>query len=239
MYIHHKLSALLYKLLVALLCSFGAWLTFETFGLTAWRVFVTYPLIVGAIYFLVSAIMAFWNYGQQKSGFCAMLEGALIIGFLTSSITVMVCYNFDWSHPSLQGAAAALVYATLPILVTCDYFLFVPKGHWQPIYPFYWLAFPIIYASMMVLTAEDLPVNTPWLYPLEFLNYKTGNFALLVQWFVFYSVAILIVGYILYVLDALMGGKVGKYIVLPRIKLVEIEDANPARTKPKSTKAKS
>lgn len=224
MYIRNSLAATVYRMLVAVLASLGLWMCFDSFGLTAWRILLTYVLLGTALYFGLLAIIGFITKEQRKQIVGSpMLEGALIIGLLTTSITTFVFMAQNWSHPALTGGAAALSYVTLPVLVIADWLIFLPKGRWQGIYPFYWLAFPTIYAALILLTAELWP-KVDLRYPLGFLDYQFYDIVRMIWVLIFYAVCVLIGGYGFYIIDALMSGKVGKHIVLPKIKLVEIED---------------
>ena len=223
MRIRNSLATAIYRLLVAILAALGAWMCFDSFGASAWRVFVTYVLLLAAIYFGVVAIIGFITKERKRQIVgLPMLEGALIIGLLTASITAFVFLAYGWSHPALTGAAAALSYVTLPVLVIADWLIFLPKGRWQGIYPFYWLAFPTIYTALILLTSELWPEAEPR-YPLEFLNYRLNDISRMIWALIFYAVCILSVGYLFYVIDALISGKAGKHVVLPKIRVVEIE----------------
>ena len=79
-----------------------------------------------------------------------------------------------------------------------------------------------MYVALMLFTAEIWPESIPR-YPLAFLDYWQYDLVRMIWTLIFYAVCILIVGYGLYIVDALMGGKVGRHVVLPKIKLIEIE----------------
>lgn len=222
MYIRNSLAMVIYRALVAILSALGVWMCFDKFGLEAWRVFLTYVLLVTAIYFGIMSIAGLWarKERRQLTG-SPVIEGALIISFLVASATTFVFMAHGWEHPVLNGGAAALSYVTLPVLIIADWLIFLPKGRWQGIYPFYWLAFPAIYIALILFTAE-IWTNTYLRYPLEFLDFRTFDIVRMIWALIFYAVCILIAGYIIYIIDALISGKVGKYIVLPKIKLVEV-----------------
>lgn len=237
MYIRNNLATSIYRLLIAILSILGVWMCFDRFGLSAWRVLLTYVLLVSALYFGILAVIGIAFRNRRKRILRSpMLEGALIISLLTTSITTFVFMANGWEHPVLIGGAAALSYVTLPLLMVANWLIFLPKGRWRGIFPFYWLAFPTIYVALMLFTAEVWPETIPR-YPLEFLDYWQYDLVRMIWTLILYAVCILIVGYVLCVLDALMGGKVGKHIVMPKIKLIEIDPAEKRRPKaPSSTK---
>lgn len=233
---------------MAILAGFGAWMYFDSFGLSAWRIFATYALLMTAIYFGILAIIGLATKERRKQIVSSsMIEGVLIISLLTVSVTMFVFMVHGWQQPTLSGPAAALSYVTLPVLVIADWAIFMPKGRWQGIYPFYWLAVPTIYAAAILFTAE-LWLDLDLRYPLGFLDYRVYDISRMIWTLIFYAVCILIVGYGFYVIDALVSGKVGKHIVLPKIKLVEVESeedlevdkakkSKPEKSKNKKTKA--
>jgi len=224
MYMRNSLAATVYRMLVAILAALGLMMCFEAFGLSTWRVFLTYVLLGVLLCFGTLAIIGFITKERRKQIVgSSMFEGALIIGLLITSITTFVFMAQGWSHPALSGGAAALCYVTLPVLVIADWLIFLPKGRWQGMYPFYWLAFPTIYAALILLTAEVWQ-KIDLRYPLVFLDYWSYDIVATIWTLIFYAVCILIVGYGFYVIDALMGGKAGRHIVLPKIKMIEVGD---------------
>lgn len=224
MNIRNGLAAAIYRLLVAVLAMLGVWMYLDSFGWSAWRILATYVLMFTAVYFCVLALVGLITKNRKKRVIGSpMLEGALTIALLIVSITTFVFMAGGWVHPALSGGAAALSYVTLPVLVIADWLIFMPKGRWQSIYPFYWLAFPTIYVAAILLSAELCP-EIDLRYPLAFLDYRVYDIVQMIWVLIFYAVCILTVGYGFYGIDALVGGKVGKYIVLPKIKLVEVDE---------------
>lgn len=132
--------------------------------------------------------------------------------------------------PRLDLWLVWLICAGLPILIFFDWLFFAKKGHWQVMYPFYWLALPITYAAAMIFTADFLPEFTTWLYPLDLFDYRNFGLWEMLGWIIVISLLILSVGYILYLMDFIMSGKLGKYIVLPHIQTILVDEhGNPIK----------
>lgn len=225
MYIRNKLVASFYKLSLGLISVYGFWMTLANFGVTAWRLFSTWVLLIGAIYFCISAlILALSNKREPGDAPCPMLEGALIVAFLMQATTAIACLINDEYFPGLSGFAAILAYYILPVLTLLDWCLFNKKGLWRAVDPFYWLALPLSYSAMIILTANMLPSSTSLLYPVAFLDYNTYGLWEMFSWLALVGLLILIFGYILILLDAFMGGVIAKHIVLPRIRTVTVDD---------------
>lgn len=226
MQIHNKASAVLYKALLGILASVSAWVSFQTLGLSAWRLFSTSILIIAALYYLISAlILAIDRKREARDIPCPMLEGALIVSFVLTSVTVVALRAANVALPGLDGWSAALVYFILPALVLFDWSFLVKKGLWRPVDPFYWLAFPTIYVAAILFSAEFLPATTNLRYPLPFLDYANGDFANLLSWLALIAVLILIFSYILVILDFILSGELAKHIVLPKIKTVVVSES--------------
>lgn len=225
MYIRNKLVSSFYKLSLGLISVYGFWMTLATFGATAWRLFSTWALMIGAIYFCISAlILALSSKRESGDVPCPMLEGALIVAFLLQAVTAIACAINDEYFPGLSGFVAVLAYYILPVLTLLDWCLFNKKGLWRAVDPFYWLALPLSYSAMIILTANMLPSSTALLYPVAFLDYNTYGLWEMLGWLALIGLLILIFGYILILLDAFMGGVIAKHIVLPRIRTVTVDD---------------
>lgn len=225
MYIRNKLVTAFYKLSLGLISVYGFWMTLASFGATAWRLFSTWALMIGAIYFCISAlILALSNKRESGDAPCPMLEGALIVAFLLQAVTAIACAINDEYFPGLSGFVAVLAYYILPVLTLLDWCLFNKKGLWRAVDPFYWLALPLSYSAMIILTANVLPSSTNLLYPVAFLDYNTYGLWEMLGWLALIGLLILIFGYILILLDAFMGGIIAKHIVLPRIRTVTVDD---------------
>lgn len=225
MYIRNKLVSSFYKLSLGLISVYGFWMTLASFGATAWRLFSTWALMIGAIYFCISAlILALSSKRESGDAPCPMLEGALIVAFLLQAVTAIACAINDEYFPGLSGFVAVLAYYILPVLTLLDWCLFNKKGLWRAIDPFYWLALPLSYSAMIILTANMLPSSANLLYPVAFLDYNTYGLWEMLGWLALIGLLILIFGYILILLDAFMGGVIAKHIVLPRIRTVTVDD---------------
>lgn len=228
MYIQSRTASACYKLLIGLLATVGLWLSLLNFGLSAWRLFSTYILALTAVYYLLSALIITLrrNHPVGKPLY-ASLDGGLIVCFALMMGTTVTYRLQNLYLPGAEGWHAALIYFVLPFLVLTDWLLFTRKGAWRPMEPTYWLAGPAMYCSAMILTAEYLSPYTKWLYPLEFMNYLANGITELIEWLLMLIILVLICGYSLVLVDFVMSGKLSKYIVLPRIKTIPLDDEDP------------
>ena len=225
MYIKHKLASAFYKLSLGLISLYGFWMTTSVFGANAWRLFSTWALIIGAIYYCLTAlILALSNKRKAGDAPSAMFEGMLIVAFVIQGVASISCTINDEYLPGLNGFAAVVAYYVLPVLALLDWCLFDKKGQWRAADPFYWLALPLSYSAMIILTANILPSSAALRYPIPFLDYNTYGLWEMLGWLAFVGLLVLIFGYILVLLDAFMGGVISKHIVLPHIRTVPVDN---------------
>ncbi len=235
MYIQSRSASACYKLFIGLLACLGFWISLASFGMSAWRLFSTYVLCVAMVYYLLSALMiALSRRRPLGKTLYPSLDGGLMVSFALIMVATVNYRLQDLYLPGAGGWHAALIYFMLPFLVLMDWLLFARKGTWQPIDPLYWLAGPTMYCAGMILTAEYLSPYTEWLYPLGFMNYAEVGILEMVEWLITLASLILIGGYILLLVDFVMSGKLGKYVVLPRIKMIPIDEEIPEAIVPPS-----
>lgn len=211
-----------YKLLIGLLSLLALIILFLAVGADAWRFFSPFLLILSGAYFLLNAaVLCFSSKRALNQNLCPMFEGLLIISYLLQCGTLLFYQQATW--PELPFLAGALTYFILPILILVDQILLNRKGTWQVYDPLYWLAPPIAYAAWIILSAEFLPADT-LLYPLHFLNINQVGIHSFFLWSVFFMLLTTILGYILFLIDYIVSGRLAKRVVLPHIRVVELSD---------------
>jgi len=98
-------------------------------------------------------------------------------------------------------------------MVFFDYLLFTPKGSFKSFDPLTWTLIPIAYLIFAVVRAEISPLmfsgfgGTSSRYPYPFMDFDllgTGKGILII---IVMSVIYIAMGYLLYVLDRLLGKK--------------------------------
>ncbi len=220
MRIESKTFSIVMKALIGGLSFLTFWISLVLFGPVAWRLFFTWVLLLVGIYYLATAIILVLSDRSYDYTLCPMLVGLFLINFLLISITSFVFAATHQEIILLSGLPAAILYGTLPVLTLADWLLFTRKGHWHAIYPFYWLAPPVIYAAFIILTAATSP-STSLAYPLAFLDWQSFGFSDFCTFLAMFVILILSAGYLFILFDGLISGKIAKYIVLPRVKTIE------------------
>lgn len=247
MYIHHRPAAAIFRLAIGALSTIGAGLQFVTLGDAAWRLFSTWVMILTAIYYivlsLISALCTRRSLGKQNS---PMFEGVLITANSMILIGTLCFLNLGWPVPGANGLGGILIHFVIPLMTLLDYALFCRKGRLQFIYPFDWLVLPIVYVSLVLISALNYASTQPLAIPYPFLDYAALGFENFALSLIIIALLTLVFGYSLFLADFALSGKLAKRIVLPKLKAVPIEDeqATPVvtptpRTQPVNTSPSS
>lgn len=215
MYIRNGRFKQLYRLFFLFVCEAGIILQYAGMaGKGDLRMLTAYYTILSNILcFIYFAVLVI---AQRKK------ENALIRGAVTMCITVTgLVYHFMLG--GFMGTAAGagvpvtalsvsniLVHYVVPILVILDYFLFVPKGQYKSLYPLAWLVLPYAYFAFSMVRAE---VSTRTFtgfgatsrYPYPFLDVDLYGWDKVLLIVLAVTVAFIALGYIVYVLDRLLG----------------------------------
>lgn len=228
MYIRKRFISAGYKILVSLLAIAATSMLFVVYGVDAWRLFSTWSMLLIATYFFLSGIVVAISKKRETGKVpCVMLQGMCITA--SATLVLMECLSFTGllTVPGVGGFGIALINFIVPVFVLFDWILFSKKGFWHVIDPWYWLAWIICYFTVMTLTANYLPESTLLLYPYEFLNYPEIGLDQMAWWVAIFVSLELAFGYLMLVLDLLIGGRLSKYIVLPKIKTIIVEEKVP------------
>ncbi len=238
MYIRNKPLAALCKTFIGAFALILEWYLLSQFGMAALRLFPTWVLFIAAIYFLSSAlVLALNNKKFSGKSLCPVLDGIIIIAFFLMGGVALASSLYQFYLPSLDSWAVWSISLVLPVLALLDWLLFVEKGRWKVMMPFYGLALPALYVATMIFTAEMLPEATKFLYPLEMFDLRQFGVWPAIHYMVATVVLLLIFGYILYMLDFTMSGKLARHVVLPHLKVVDVdEDGNEIPAEPEKQK---
>lgn len=228
MYIKSRTANIVYKLIIGILAGIGLALEFATFGQPAWRLFATWFLLFTTIYYIVSAlIFAIAKKRQSSKTLCPMLQGAILIAGIFLLTARLISWCGDFYLPGAGGLGSSLIEFLLPILVFCDWLVFSQKGFWRTVEPWYWLAFPALYFCFIMLTALVLPSASVLRYPYDFLDFSAVGFDTMCWSLGIIALLILVFGYLCVTLDFALSGKLGQHVVLPKIKVMVIEEEAP------------
>lgn len=222
MHIEKRSIAAIYRLIIVVLAVIGLWIELSSFQESAWRLFATWMLAILAIYYIATTIKtAFWKRSTFDVLPCPMLQGMLLV----AGLSMLIASVSGLQLTGLTGFSNVLIVFLIPLLLLGDYSLFTKKGSWRTIEPFYWLAFPVIYVSGIIITGDFMYTTDPGLvYPYGFLNFHAIGVDQMLWFFALEIAVVLVIGYALVLIDYLASGKVAQHIVMPRIKTIVIEE---------------
>lgn len=225
MYIHNKAAAAFYKLTIGTISLVLEWFLLWKFGCAAFRLFPLWVLLLTAVYFLISALLLAINHKKISGKNPApVFEGMIIVSYLLMIAVALLSSQYHFALPHLDTWLVWMLCFILPVLTLFDWLLFVKKGRWRIMMPFYALALPACYVATMIFTADFLPSNAEFIYPLEIFNYYEFGLWDFLEWILAACVGILLTGYVLYLLDFIMSGKLAKNVVMPHIQVIEVEE---------------
>lgn len=221
MYIQKRTVAALVRLLITVLALVGLWIEFANFGNLSPRLFVTWLLVVIALYYMVATIVAAFAHKQPSDVLpCPMLHGlcaALGVGLLVASFCGLQLTGFS-------GPENLLVCLVIPVLLIVDWLFLSKKGSWRAVEPFYWLALPVVYVCWVLILADVWGKNAAYAYPYWFLDFHQIGIDTMLWYLAVLMVVTLVIGYVLLALDYTLSGQLSQHIVLPRIKTIIVEE---------------
>ena len=224
MHIQNRTAMVTFDFIIGILAGVATWIQFVSFGDSAWRLFATWVALVAAIYYIVDALFALLAKRRPIGAeVCPMLQGGLIVSGVLLLLIRVVYYALDSYIPSV-GVNVILIEFILPILMIMSWVMFSVKGKWRAYEPFYWLALPAVYVALILVSGELMSRSASLVYPYEFLDYPSIGIDTMLWWFAIFATAILIVGYIFWILDFALSGKLAEHVVMPKIKTVVIEE---------------
>lgn len=224
MHIQNRTAMVTFDFIIGILAGLATWIQFASFGDSAWRLFATWVALVAAIYYIVDALFALLAKRRPIGAeVCPMLQGGLIVSGILLLLIRIIYYMLDSYIPSV-GVNVILIEFILPVLMIMSWVMFSAKGKWRAYEPFYWLALPAVYVALILVSGELMSRSASLVYPYEFLDYPSIGIDTMLWWFAIFAVAILIVGYIFWILDFALSGKLAEHIVMPKIKTVVIEE---------------
>ncbi len=225
MYIKTRLFAIVYCFSVGALSTFSVWLLFHVFGHEAWRLFPTWVMLIATIYYVCSFFASI--FAKKRSvgrALCPTLQSVIVITGILLAIFRLVFSVGHLKFVGIEGAGIILVDFILPLLFLIDWILFSKKGYWRVVDPFYCLALLVCYAAWVLLSAEFIKSDSLFRYPYTILDFYSIGIDVMLWWLILIMVIILALGYICFLIDFAMSGKLAKHIVLPHIKTIIVEE---------------
>lgn len=208
--------------LLALIAFLSEW---STYGDAAPRLFGYWVMLLAMIFYFASAVYLFFHRRTSITGCLPRLTACIVLNLLVLMFGALIFRINNLDFPTAGSFSGTLICFVIPILALVDWLNFAKKGALRTTDPWAFLAPSVIFASLIIITTEQLPTNYPWRYPYQFLNYEAIGLPTM-AWLLLISVTLIIIGgYVLYSLDFVMSGELAKHIVLPKIKTIVVVEA--------------
>ncbi len=218
MHIKNNIFKSIYRFLFLVLCEAGIILQYAAISKTGNRdnlimLSCYYTMISNFICFLYFAYLTVIRPKSEKSA----VKGAMVMCIALTGIAYHLLLSGNMETVGILSPmliiSNQLVHTVVPIMVFFDYLLFTPKGSFKSFDPLTWTLIPIAYLIFAVVRAEISPLmfsgfgGTSSRYPYPFMDFDllgTGKGILII---IVMSVIYIAMGYLLYVLDRLLGKK--------------------------------
>lgn len=210
MYIKNKYISLIYKIIIVIVGIYGLYKSCfftEKVGLLEhFSYYTNISNLVCIIYFIIYIIKMLMKFNKNMT-YNSTVKGAITICIMIT----MIIYNFilrpfmtDMDGVmKLNSLSNYIVHIIEPLLIIFDYILFDKKGKFKKIDPIFWIIIPFLYWIFICIRA--LFAN-----PFTYTSSKYPYFFIDIDMFGIYQVffnvfllicAIIILGYIFYILD--------------------------------------
>ncbi|MCH5190696.1 MAG: Pr6Pr family membrane protein [Oscillospiraceae bacterium] len=145
-----------------------------------------------------------------------VVKGAITMCIALTGIVYHLLLSGAMESSGYTGAALTvanqILHTVVPLMVFFDYLFFTPKGSFKSLDPLMWTLIPIAYLIFAMVRAEVSSATftgfgKPSRYPYPFMDVDAigaGKVALII--FII-TVAYIAMGYLFYVADSLLGGK--------------------------------
>lgn len=217
MYIKNDIFKSFYRLLLLICCGSGITLQYgSAFGQgNIAMLSCYYTIISNIICFLYFSYLLTVRPKYER----AVIKGAVTMCIALTGIVYHLLLSGTTESSGYTGAALAvadqLLHTVVPLMVFFDYLLFTPKGSFKSLDPLMWTLIPIAYLIFAMVRAEASGTTFTVFggksrYPYPFMDVDVlgiGKVALII---LIITVAYIAIGYLFYVADSLLGGKIRK-----------------------------
>ena len=161
---------------------------------------------------------------KKEDGYVTAAPMLKFIGMLGILLTFLV-FNImlagaEGRDPQANWRVGSLLFhVLLPVLYIADWFLFYERKQCKWYYPVASIGFPLAYVIFLLIQAIILgfdssilipTTTTPLIYPYFFVNIDTQGVGGVLMWIAILAVGFVVMGYLFYGLDRLLGKKNSK-----------------------------
>lgn len=204
--------------LVGIVASFGV---FDDINMLRWDFYVHFTNISNYLCIGIMLTALIQTVKRKGDGYVTTAPLLKYIGVLGILLTFLV-FNLllagaEGRDPQLNWRVGSICFhVILPIMFVLDWFLFYEHGKVKLHYPIASIAFPLAYASFILIQAVAMGFDTsvlipgtetPLIYPHFFVNLETQGVASVAKWVAILSAAFVATGFAFYGIDKLLGKK--------------------------------
>ena len=218
MFIKNNMFKSIYRFIFLVLCEAGIILQYASISQTGNNdnlimLSCYYTMISNFICFLYFSYLAVSRPKSEKPA----IKGAIVMCIALTGIAyhLLLSGNMEagGSFSPMLIISNQLVHTVVPLMVFFDYLLFTPKGSFNSLDPLAWTLIPIAYLVFAVVRANVSSLmfsgfgGTASRYPYPFMDFDLLGKGKGVLVIIIMSVIYIVMGYLLYVLDRLLGKK--------------------------------
>ena len=216
MYIKNRVTALIYRSVLLIVCGVGLYITLGFYrGQFSPYSLVYYTTLSNLICFIFYLPMILHNAIKLRSQdetdafFAPRIKGAVVI-MITITLTIYHAFLANSLFSIYSGGDLVyfiqnlIVHYIVPIMVILDWILFDPKQMLRPLDPVLCLMIPAAYAAFAIIRAKfgDVLPGLASRYPYFFMDFDLMGYGRVVGFFAVFLVIYLGVGYGLWILDS-------------------------------------
>ena len=197
---------------------------FDNINVIRWDFYVHFTNISN--FFCIGVMLAelIQTVKKKENSYVSAAPMLKFIGMLGILLTFLV-FNFmlagaEGRDPQANWRVGSIIsHVVLPIMYIVDWFLFYERNKTKWYYPIASIAFPVAYATFLLIQAIVLKFDssimiptttTPLIYPYFFVNLDTQGISGVLMWIGILSAAFVAVGYLFFGLDRIGKKKLGK-----------------------------
>lgn len=197
--------------LIGIVASFGI---FDDIANPRWDFYVHFTNISN--YLCIGVILAqlIQTAKKKEDGYVTTAPLLTFIGALSILLTFLV-FNIllagaaDRDPQANWRISSISFHVVLPIMYVANWVLFCEHKKIKWYFPLLSVCFPLVYIAFVYIRAAILhfDATAPYIYPYFFLNLETQGIAGVAKWVVILMAAFVVVGYLFFGLDRLIGKK--------------------------------
>ncbi len=172
MYIKNIYLALVFKLVLVLVCGYGLMVQLDIFsGQPNWSVLNYFTILSNLlcfVYFVIDIGLLTKNYAKGNTTWHPALKGISMMSITVTMLVFHFMLDFNFSMGSAFGTSIFTTHYVVPIMVILDWLLWEQKGNMKVTSPLLWAIAPLVYFAYAMIAAQlgdGIGHNSRYPYP--------------------------------------------------------------------------